>query len=683
MTELRAWQREALDEWHRTGRRAVVEAVTGSGKTEVGIAAAKEAVREGRQVLVVVPSRDLLRQWFDRLRTAGIGGRVGRRGDGFRDTFRECDVLISTVQSSIGPTVKRPHDGALLIADEVHRYGADSFSKVLSDVFEIRLGLTATLERSDDGIERVLKPFFENTIVGCTYQRGYEDGILAPVNVALVPVPFLPNERVRYENLDEMARAERFALIEQHGCRGEPFGVFLQDVQLLAGDDYGDSSARSARRYLKAFAERRELLATVKGKDAALATIAQALNRSGRTLVFAETKSAAASAADVLRDQGIAAAPYTSDLTRTERIDLLNSFKRGAVSALAAPRVLDEGIDVPEADLGIVVAASKSRRQMIQRMGRVIRPKADGRAAVFIVMFAEGSSEDPECGAHGTFLEQLTDIAQHYPRIEATKVAELLDVWLPVAADAGPMSDEVRTLTSEAVSRVAERAESVHRQSAVVRDAVAAATRYGRADELDTILVALVDLDPLDAQIVVHRFGLDGEEPLEATAIAAVLNCDPDEVAHRGDEAILALELAPMTSDEPIDFEKGLGGKRSSSNWSKSPVIRNERAGLRHFTLPRKDGQGSSHSNRHASVGSTVRIFIECEGGHMPLAGLDTRTWKVTLDSEIRGRHEFADPDEAAVALFGFYGDVDSEQIDGWALWRIQGSNQAIGTLRR
>ncbi len=217
------------------------------------------------------------------------------------------------------PAVERPPDGSLVVADEVHRYAAESFAKVLTHSFDHRLGLTATLERSDDGIEQVLMPFFENVISGCTYQRGYEDGILAPVNVALVPVPFAPRERARYDNLDEVARAERANLISRYGCRAEPFGTFLKDVQLLAKDDFGgDPSVRSARRYLKAFSERRDLLASISGKEQALAEIAPGLERSSRTLLFAETKTAAASAAETLLQEGVAAAPI-HQRTNSER----------------------------------------------------------------------------------------------------------------------------------------------------------------------------------------------------------------------------------------------------------------------------------------------------------------------------------------------------------------------------
>jgi superfamily II DNA or RNA helicase len=94
---------------------------------------------------------------------------------------------------------------------------------------------------------------------------------------------------------------------------------------------------------------------------------------------------------------------------RTERREILQRFAQGQLDAITAPRVLDEGIDVPEADLAIIFATSKTRRQMVQRMGRVLRRKADGRFARFIVLYVEGTTEDPAVGAHESFIGEIAD----------------------------------------------------------------------------------------------------------------------------------------------------------------------------------------------------------------------------------------------------------------------------------
>jgi RNA polymerase primary sigma factor len=103
---------------------------------------------------------------------------------------------------------------------------------------------------------------------------------------------------------------------------------------------------------------------------------------------------------------------FTSRLRGAERRDRLSAFKEGRVRVLTTARLLDEGVDIPQADVGVIMAASHSKRQMIQRMGRIIRPKTDRRAATFIILYVRGTAEDPANGAHADFREELTAIAQ-------------------------------------------------------------------------------------------------------------------------------------------------------------------------------------------------------------------------------------------------------------------------------
>ncbi|MFI6400513.1 DEAD/DEAH box helicase [Rhodococcus coprophilus] len=423
---LRAWQSEAFDAWITADRSAVVEAVTGTGKTTLGMAAIADGIARGLDVLVVVPTLELLDQWHRAIRRALPDVPLGRRGGGHTDTFTGKRILVSTVHSAIASSAPQPSGPALLVADEVHRYGAGMLSRLLSDRFAERIGLTATLERADDGVERFLLPYFRTVIEGCTYERGHADGILAPVSVMLVAVPFEPKEAAEYQEYDETAKQLRGNLIDKFGCAGEPFGEFMRDVQLLGQGDGADSSTWVARKYLHAFSKRRSLLAECRGKREALRGLGAVLKNNGRALAFSETRKSSQEAAEVLLDEGVLAAPFTSDLSKHDRKRLLAEFKSGVLTALVAPKVLDEGVDVPESDVGIILASSKSRRQMIQRMGRIIRPKSDGRPASFLVMYAENSSEDPSNGAHGTFLEQLTGIATQVVSVSADEAPDAM-----------------------------------------------------------------------------------------------------------------------------------------------------------------------------------------------------------------------------------------------------------------
>jgi hypothetical protein len=102
----------------------------------------------------------------------------------------------------------------------------------------------------------------------------------------------------------------------------------------------------------------------------------------------------------------------TGATARRQRREILDDLRVRRLDAVVAPRVLDEGIDVPDADLGIVMSASRTRRQMIQRMGRILRRKQPGVAARFVIMFAKDTLEDPTQRAERDgFLDEIERIA--------------------------------------------------------------------------------------------------------------------------------------------------------------------------------------------------------------------------------------------------------------------------------
>ena len=185
----------------------------------------------------------------------------------------------------------------------------------------------------------------------------------------------------------------------------------MRAVSQAADNEMGGRAQRTAWTYLSNFAKRRDLLADSSAKLRRLDALDTAIKCARGTLVFTQTRAAAVSATSQFAERGHTAAAIWGELESNEREQILESFRRGDTSVVSAPRVLDEGVDVPEADLAIVVSASSGRRQMIQRMGRVLRLKADGRMARFVVLFAVDTSEDPVRGAHEGFISIAEDVA--------------------------------------------------------------------------------------------------------------------------------------------------------------------------------------------------------------------------------------------------------------------------------
>jgi RNA polymerase primary sigma factor len=387
------WQRDALIAWDDADRRGVVQAVTGAGKTRVGIAAIEDAHRLGRQSVVIVPTLALVRQWISAIAELLPQVRIRTR----LRSDRSWDVMVTTVQSAMRrPALTRP--GGLIVADECHRYGAESYSLALNKAYQWRLGLSATVERGDDG-DQILQGYFGRVCFDLGYMRATTDQLVAPFKFAFASVPLSAQERAEYDRLDGELKAARLPLVQRYGIPESPVAEFLKGVSALAEDRTPGGGGGLARRYMAQFSRRKALLAETRMKYLVLAGLSPAVQASAGAIVFTQTQASAHASAAVLAAAGCSAAAVHSELDADEREQRLDMLRTGQITALSAPRILDEGVDVPDADLGVVMASNRSRRQMIQRLGRVLR-KRDRKVARFVVLYAENSVEDPLAAGH-------------------------------------------------------------------------------------------------------------------------------------------------------------------------------------------------------------------------------------------------------------------------------------------
>jgi RNA polymerase primary sigma factor len=331
-------------------------------------------------------------------------------GGGHDGSLDEYNILIAVAASASMHEMLTDGQRGLLIADECHHYGATRWSRSLEPGFERRLGLTATYEREDDGIEEFLSPYFRTVCYELGYKEALSEGVIADFKIAFLGVGFTEEEAVLYEEAEVKCLHLSTKLISQYAVSGRPFGEFIKEVSSLAKGSEGEATI-TARKYLKYFAQRRKVLAGAEEKKDRLGSLARAIRSAERTILFTQTQHAAREAVATLGRLSIRGAVLDASMDLMERKTVFAAFEDGKHELIAAPMLLDEGIDVPSADLAIVLAASRSKRQMIQRMGRVLRRKHDARLARIVILFVEGTSEDPASGAHETFVDLIEDAA--------------------------------------------------------------------------------------------------------------------------------------------------------------------------------------------------------------------------------------------------------------------------------
>lgn len=389
------WQYEALEVWREHERRGVIEAVTGAGKTRVGVAAIHEAVRHGIKVLVLVPNTELQSQWVGHIRKYLSQVNIGRLGGTHADALTSVDVLVAIVHSAATRETLRKHRQGLVIADECHRYAAKQFRSALQSNYKWRLGLTATYQQRDGG-SMPLDEYFGGVIYRIWYREAHAAGIISKFDIAFIGVQFSPGEKAAYEKESETISSDGLTLrtyLEEIGLNSEE--DFHVEVARLAESRTDDPINRIARRYQAAVAERQRLLANTPAKTDALSRLVPAVKEANRSLIFGHSKDAANVARAVMLSGGVPAEAVMSGMKKADRIEALAGFRSGRLRVLSAPRVLDEGVDIPEADLAIITSATRTERQTVQRLGRVIRKKSDGGIGRLAYLYVAGTTEDP------------------------------------------------------------------------------------------------------------------------------------------------------------------------------------------------------------------------------------------------------------------------------------------------
>jgi len=357
---LRWYQEAALARWHATGARGVIALPTGAGKTLVALAA---IARLGVATLCLVPTRVLLDQWARTL-AACSAAPIGRLGDGDHVV---APITVATYASAVSWVPRIGDRFGLVIVDEAHHVGAWCPTEIFEMlVAPARLGLTATPPDGGGALARHVGPVVYALSVG-----DLVGDALADYEIVNVPIELDRDERKRYREL-----RGRFAAGYSAFQRAMPDAAWSEFVR-------ASSQTIQWRGALAAWREYRALLAYPQGKRVALREIL-ARHRGSRALVFtADNATAYAIARELL------VMPITHEIKRAERAQALAGFRSGERPVLVSSQVLDEGFDVPEADLAIVVGGTSSARRHAQRIGRVLRPRDGKRARVYELAVSE------------------------------------------------------------------------------------------------------------------------------------------------------------------------------------------------------------------------------------------------------------------------------------------------------
>ena len=431
----REYQKDAMRAWIAAGGKGILAMATGAGKTLTALYLACKLLEKPENrpmvIIVVCPYLNLAYQWIREMGRFGIApvecfdSRAIWESQ-LQTAYQKLAAKLTTVvgivvtnRTFLSPTFQaalKPGIAVhLLIADEVHNLGAPKLKELLPQSIKLRLGLSATPERHHDleGSQAIFdyfgQPVFEFGIAEAIKQK-----VLVPYTYHPVLVSLTDDEATEYLELTEKI------------------------LRFFGRDE--DGSAPKALELL--LIKRSRLLASAANKIPTLREIVQDMKEPlERAIVYCGDGSVECPITDeisrqitvvsrVLGDElGLRVRRFTCDESGETREEIITALKNRDLNAVIAIRCLDEGIDIPDARIGFLLASSTNPRQFIQRRGRLLRRSDEtGKKRAVIYDFIV---EPPDFG--GNLDEASFNLERRFFKRELERIVEFCE-----SAENGP-----------------------------------------------------------------------------------------------------------------------------------------------------------------------------------------------------------------------------------------------------
>ncbi|HBA50306.1 MAG TPA: helicase [Lachnospiraceae bacterium] len=422
--ELYQWQEECLKRWFAHRGKGIVQAVTGSGKTLLALEGAGQLDRKlkGRLLVrIVVPTGTLLQQWNRAVKEfladsscdeeAGKAsqvkpGKVGLRGCGYKDPAN-CKYMIYVINSARYELARqilaeiRRGESVLLIADECHRYESGQNRLIFEFLPYIKphegqfysLGLTATLPSGEAG----------QYLTGVLGRRIYSYGMaeassrqtVCPFEIYHIALSFQWGERAEYEEMSERMLYLYRQLLQAYPVLEK---INQKERYELLGRIAGGRNrklAEAASQYRSLSYRRKSLVCQAQARTACAVSLIERLETEEKILVFGERIAQAEELYSLLRERYPGrVGRYHSRMGQQANKNVLERFRDGELRILIACKAVDEGLDVPDASVGIILSGTSTQRQRVQRLGRILRKKEGDRGASLYYLHVTETSED-------------------------------------------------------------------------------------------------------------------------------------------------------------------------------------------------------------------------------------------------------------------------------------------------
>lgn len=409
--KLRSYQQNAIDAWVDNGYRGILEMATGTGKTFTASKCIElfQSEYSSTVTVVIAPSQSIASQWLENLshfdpiaiyQEKSWQARIKDLLPALRMGLSQHFVLV-VIQNTACKTVFRDliepllefAQSSLLVADEAHGLGSEVFRNALLPVYRGRLALSATPTRwfDEEGTE-FITDYFKDVV----FVFGIHEALhwIDPDTGETPLCPYMYFPTFVGLDLDEL---EEYVSINAAVVEKFRKGVKLRKLKSWEDDP-------EVQQLLDLLIERAGILKSAVQKIGALKNILLSQASIQGCLIYCSDRKQIEQVIPILRELGITYRPFTGEegtsplreyKGKSERDVILEEFEAGRIQVLVAMKCLDEGIDVPSAKLGIILASTTNPREFIQRRGRLLR-RSPGKkeAKIYDLVVSATSSLD-------------------------------------------------------------------------------------------------------------------------------------------------------------------------------------------------------------------------------------------------------------------------------------------------
>lgn len=414
------WQEECMDIWFDQKGKGIVNVVTGAGKTVLALGAIARlenrlaAEHAGAlKIKIVVPKVFLAHQWAQNLQKElsvprkDIGLYCGTHKD--LPTRKYMIYVVNSARYALSRHILADNQNGcpiLLIADECHHYGSPENSRIFDFISQISsqsqapayyaLGLSATPETAT--FHEKLVPALGPEIFQYGFVEALNANIINSFAIFNLKLQFTPAEEQQYQDLSDQLTLVLDNLL--HRC---PFLLglnrmrFFASLEQLVQEAEDDDAAALAASLLGLAGKRKEVVYRAESRVSCVEDLLTRIPPSCSVLIFSER----IEMADALYEELQVLFPgqvgcYHSAMDELRKKNILSKYQDGQIRILVTCRALDEGLNVPATDIGIVAAATGSNRQRIQRLGRILRRADNKHMAILYYLYIGSSNEEQD-----------------------------------------------------------------------------------------------------------------------------------------------------------------------------------------------------------------------------------------------------------------------------------------------